>query len=270
MTGGNFMQTIITTIGWNFAAVVAMMIIGWLISLRYRNVTIVDSLWGLGFVLVAWITFFLSDGFIGRKTLIAVLVTVWGMRLSIYLGKRNRLAGEDPRYGQWRKKSGERFWIVSLFKVFLLQAMFLWVISIVLQYGQLAPKPDKLSWLDILGVFVWAIGFFFEAVGDWQLARFKANPANKGKIMDRGLWAYTRHPNYFGEFLIWWGFFLITLSTPNSWWTVISPLIISAVLLKMTGIPLTEETIVKTRPGYKDYIKRTSAFVPWFHRKEGS
>jgi steroid 5-alpha reductase family enzyme len=261
------MQTAITTMGWNLAAVFAMMIIGWLISLRYRNVSIVDSLWGLGFVLIAWITFSLSDGFIGRKTLIAVLVTLWGMRLSIYLGRRNWGAGEDPRYGQWRKKSGERFWIVSLFKVFLLQALFRWVISIVLQLGQLAPTPNGFSRLDILGVFVWAIGFFFEAAGDWQLARFKANPAHKGKVMDRGLWAYTRHPNYFGEFLLWWGFFLITLSTPNSWWTVISPLIITAVLLKMTGIPLTEATIVKTRPGYEDYIKRTSAFVPWFPGK---
>ena len=261
------MQTAITTMGWNLAAVFAMMSIGWLISLWYRNVSIVDSLWGLGFVLIAWITFFLSDGFIGRKTLIAILTTVWGMRLSIYLGKRNCGAGEDRRYGQWRKKSGEHFWIVSLFKVFLLQAAFLWIISIVLQYGQLAPAPDRVSWLDILGIFVWVIGFFFEAAGDWQLAQFKANPANKGKVMDRGLWAYTRHPNYFGEFLIWWGFFLITLSTPNSWWTVISPLIITAVLLKMTGIPLTEAAIEKTRPGCEDYIKRPSGFVPWFPRK---
>jgi steroid 5-alpha reductase family enzyme len=262
------MQTIITIIGWNFVAVVAMMIIGWLISLRYRNVTIVDSLWGLGFVLIVWITFFLSNGFSGRKALIAILVTVWGMRLSIYLSKRNWGVGEDPRYGEWRKKSGERFWVVSLYKVFLLQAIFLWVIAFVLQFGQLSPTPDQFVWLDMLGVLVWVIGFFFESVGDWQLARFKADPANKGRVMDRGLWAYTRHPNYFGEFLIWWGFFLITLSTPYSWWTIISPLIVTAVLLKMTGIPLTESTIVKTRPGYTDYIKRTRAFVPWFPKKE--
>ena len=262
------MQSIITIAGWNLATVIAMMIIGWLISLRYRNVSIVDSLWGIGFVLIVWITFFLSDGFLGRKALIAILVTIWGMRLSIYLGKRNWGAGEDRRYGLWRNKSGERFWIVSLFKVFLLQALFLWVISMVLQYGQVAPLPDGFCWLDILGVFVWALGFFFEAVGDWQLARFKANPANRGKVMDRGLWAYSRHPNYFGEFLIWWGLFLITLSTPNSWWTVISPLIVTAVLLKMTGIPLTEQTIVDHRPGYREYIKRTPAFFPWFPKKE--
>ena len=157
---------------------------------------------------------------------------------------------------------------MSLFKVFLLQAVFLWVISIVLQYGQFAPTPDRFSWLDILGVVVWAIGFLFEVVGDAQLARFKANPANNGKVMDRGLWAYSRHPNYFGEFLIWWGFFLVTLSTDNSWWTVVSPLVVTAVLLKMTGIPLTEQSMVDHRPGYREYIGRTHAFFPWFPKKE--
>jgi steroid 5-alpha reductase family enzyme len=212
-------------------------------------------------------TFFQSEGFAGRNTLIAVLVSVWGMRLSGYLTKRNWGAGEDPRYAEWRKKSGEKFWLVSLFKVFLLQAVFLWTISLVLQIGQLAPHPDRFIWLDALGVVVWLIGFFFEAAGDWQLARFKADPSNKGRVMDRGLWAYSRHPNYFGEFLIWWGFFFVTLSTPNSWWTGLCPLIVSAVLLKMTGIPLTEAAVKKTRPGYEAYIRRTSAFFPWFPRK---
>jgi steroid 5-alpha reductase family enzyme len=151
----------------------------------------------------------------------------------------------------------------------LLQAIFLWVIALVIQFGQLSPRPDQFVWLDMLGVLLWLIGFFFEAAGDWQLARFKSDPANQGRVMDRGLWGYCRHPNYFGEFLIWWGFFLICLSTPNSWWTVISPLIMTAVLLKMTGIPLTEETIVKNRPGYTDYIKRTNAFFPWFPKRRG-
>jgi steroid 5-alpha reductase family enzyme len=262
------MQSLITIAGLNLSAIIAMMIIGWLISLRYRNVSIVDSLWGVGFVLIVWITFFCADGFIGRKALIAILATVWGLRLSIYLGWRNWGGGEDRRYGQWRKESGDRFWIVSLFKVFLLQAVFLWVISFVLQYGQFAPTPDRFSWLDILGVLVWAFGFFFEVAGDAQLARFKANPANEGKVMDRGLWAYSRHPNYFGEFLIWWGFFLVTLSADNSLWTVISPLVITAVLLKMTGIPLTEQSIVDHRPAYRKYIRRTPAFFPWFPKKE--
>ena len=262
------MQASLTIMSWNLAAVAAMMIVGWLISLHYRNVTIVDSLWGLGFVLVAWLTFFMSDGFWSRKMLITVLVTLWGLRLSIYLSWRNWGKGEDPRYGSWRKKSGDRFWLVSLFKVFMLQALFLWVISLTLQTGQLALKPNTLSGLDIIGTLVWTAGFIFESVGDWQLAQFKADPASTGRVMDRGLWAYTRHPNYFGEFLIWWGLFLITLSTPNSWWTILSPMIITAVLIKMTGIPLTEKALVENRPGYSDYIKRTSAFVPWLPAKE--
>ena len=262
------MQTSFAIMSLNLAAVAAMMLGGWLISLLRRNVTIVDSLWGLGFVLIAWNTFFLSEGFSGRTTLIAVLTTLWGMRLSVHLSIRNWGAGEDRRYGQWREKSGRKFWLTSLFKVFLLQAVFLWVISMVLQFGQLSSAPGHFVWLDGLGVLVWGVGFVFEVVADRQLARFKSDPANRGRVMDRGLWAYSRHPNYFGEFLIWWGFFLITLATPGNWWTVVSPLVITAVLLKMTGIPLTESSIVKTRPGYKEYIRRTSPFIPWFPRKE--
>ncbi|MEJ2169650.1 MAG: DUF1295 domain-containing protein [Desulfobacterales bacterium] len=262
------MQNELAIVGWNLAAVAVMMVGGWVISLWHRNVNIVDSLWGLGFVLIAWITFFLAEGFTGRRALIAVLTTVWGLRLCIYLSSRNWGAGEDARYGEWRKKSGEKFWLISVVKVFLLQAIFLWAISLVLQVAQFSPAPDHFVGLEGVGVMVWLVGFIFEAVGDRQLARFKADPANKGLVMDRGLWAYSRHPNYFGEFLIWWGFFLITLSTPGSWWTIVSPLIITIVLLKMTGIPLTEDNIKKTRPAYNDYVKRTSAFLPWFPRKE--
>jgi len=253
----------------NLAAVVAMMILGWLISLKYRNVTVVDSLWGLGFVLIAWITLLLSDAFAARSVLIAAMVTLWGLRLSLYLTWRNWGKVEDPRYGLWRAESGDRFWLVSLFKVFILQALFMWCISLSPQMGQLSQIPQHLTWLDALGTIVWTAGFLFESIGDWQLARFKSNPENKGKVMDRGLWAYTRHPNYFGEFLVWWGLFLVTLATPGSWWTVCSPIIVTAVLLKMTGIPLTEKTISSTRPGYPEYVKRTNAFIPWFPQKEG-
>ena len=262
------MDNLYAVLGWNLAAVSGMMFCGWILSLVKKNVTLVDSLWGMGFVLIAWITFGLSDGYNGRQLLLAGLTTVWGLRLSAHLSWRNWGKGEDPRYGSWRQASGERFWIISLFKVFLLQALFLWVIALAIQYGQVSPQPAHWTPLDFLGFIIWLVGFVFESVGDWQLARFKADSANRGKVMDRGLWAYSRHPNYFGESLIWWGLFLIALSTPNSWWTVISPLIITAVLLKMTGIPLMERTIVDKRPGYRDYIRRTSAFIPWFPRKE--
>jgi steroid 5-alpha reductase family enzyme len=253
----------------NFSAVLVMMLVGWFISLLYRNVTIVDSLWGLGFVVIAWIAYMLSDGYIVRKTLIAIFVTLWGLRLSIYLSLRNWGKGEDPRYGLWRKESGERFWIVSLFKVFILQAIFMWFISLAPQFGQISATPNQLTWLDTVGASIWAIGFLFETVGDWQLARFKTDPKNKGKVMDKGLWAYSRHPNYFGECLVWWGLFLISFSNPGNWWTIISPLIVTIVLLKMTGIPLTEKTIGDKRPGYREYIDRTNAFIPWFPKKEG-
>jgi steroid 5-alpha reductase family enzyme len=262
------MDNLATVLGWNLAAVTGMMFCGWLLSLAYKNVTLVDSLWGLGFVLIAWISFGLTEGYSGRKVLLVVLTSVWGLRLSGHLSWRNWGKGEDPRYGGWRRASGNRFWIISLFKIFLLQALFLWVIALAIQYGQVSARPAYFTRLDFLGFIIWLIGLIFESVSDWQLARFKADPANKGQVMDQGLWAYSRHPNYFGECLIWWGIFLIALSTPNSWWTIISPLIITAVLLKMTGIPLMEKAIVDTRPGYRDYIRRTPAFFPWFPKKD--
>ncbi len=252
---------------WNLAAAAALMTAGWLVSLAIRNVTVVDSLWGVGFVLIAWITFGLSEGYPGRSRLVAVLTTLWGLRLCAYLTWRNWGKGEDPRYGSWRRASGDRFWIVSLFKVFWLQALFLWVISMVVQIPQVPGEPAHFTAWDAAGALLWAVGFFFEAVADAQLARFKADPGNKGRVMDRGLWRYSRHPNYFGESLIWWGLFLIALSVPGGAWTVISPAVISLVLLKMTGVALTERTIVETRPAYRDYQRRTSAFIPWFPKE---
>jgi steroid 5-alpha reductase family enzyme len=252
----------------NFISVLIMMLLGWFISLIYRNVTIVDTLWGLGFIMIAWLTFFMADGFYGRKMLITLLVTLWGLRLSLHLTLRNWGHGEDPRYESWREKSGDRFWLVSLFKVFVLQAVFMWAIALALQWGQFSSVPAKFTALDYAGTGVWVIGFFFEAISDWQLSRFKADPSNKGRVMDQGLWAYSRHPNYFGECLIWWGIFLITLATPSSGWTIISPIIITVVLLKMTGVPMMEKTIVHTRPGYSNYIARTNSFFPWFPQKK--
>ena len=172
--------------------------------------------------------------------------------------------------GSWRRAAGSRFWLVSFFKVFLLQAVFLWVISLALQVGQLAPLPEHLTWFDFLGLAVWLLGFLFESVSDYQLARFKAVSGNKGRVMRQGLWAYSRHPNYFGESLVWWGIFMIALSAPGSWWTIVSPVVITIVLLKMTGIPLMEKSIAHKRPGYADYVENTNAFVPWFPRKENS
>lgn len=254
----------------NLASIVGMMLVGWLISILRQNVNIVDSLWGLGFVVVAAITFWMGSGYGQRSLLVLVLTAVWGLRLCIYLTWRNWGQPEDHRYGAWREKSGQSFWFVSLFKVFLLQALFLWVISLVLQQAQLSPEPSRLTVLDAVGGLLWATGFVFESVGDWQLARFKADPSNRGRVMDRGLWAWSRHPNYFGEFLVWWGFFLIALATPNGWWTIICPSIVSLILLKMTGVPLTEAALKTRRPDYADYIRKTSPFFPRPPRKEAA
>lgn len=253
---------------WNLAAVGGLMTLGWAISLALRNVTVVDSLWGLGFILIAWNSFILAGAGPGRSLLLCLLVTIWGLRLSVYLTWRNWGKGEDPRYGSWRKAAGSRFWIVSLGKVFWLQALFLWVIAWALQHGIVQSAPSALTWLDLLGTGIWAAGMIIEAVADAQLAAFKRRPENRGRVMDKGLWAWSRHPNYFGEALVWWGVFIIVLSTPVSFWTVVSPILITLVLTKMTGVPLTEKTIAEKRPEYRRYIETVPAFFPRKPKRE--
>jgi steroid 5-alpha reductase family enzyme len=221
----------------------------------------------MGFVLIAWMTWFQADGYGGRKLLLAGLTTLWGLRLTLYLTWRNHGKKEDPRYAMWRKNSGRKFWLTSLFKVFLLQALFLWVIALAVQAGQTRSGPAHYVLTDVIGALIWLVGFVFETVGDAQLAIFKSNAANRGKVMDRGLWRYTRHPNYFGECLIWWGLFIIAMADPQLWWTVLSPVIITVVLLKMTGIALTEKLLVEKRPEYIQYINTTPAFFPWIPKR---
>ncbi len=262
------MPSAVTIMGGNLAFLLGMMVCAWMLSLILKDAGIADIFWGLGFVLVAWVTFFLAHGYLLRKALITVLVSLWGLRLALYIGLRKRGKGEDPRYQKWRSRHGNSFWWVSLFTVFGLQGMLLWVISLVVQAGQIAAAPVGLGLLDGAGLLIWVIGFVFETVGDLQLARFKADPGNRDKVMDRGLWAYTRHPNYFGESLMWWGIFLITLSTPKSLWTVISPVTITFLLLRVSGVTLLEKTITEKRPGYRAYKENTNAFLPWFPRKK--
>ena len=251
----------------NLFAVMVMMFGVWVLSLIKRDASIVDVFWGLGFVVVAWLTFLQTDGYLGRKILITLLTTLWGLRLAMHILIRDWGHGEDRRYQAWRAQYGARFWWVSLFTVFGLQGVLLWAISLILQVGQMSAIPARLVILDFLGTIVWTVGFIFEAVADWQLYRFKADPENKGKVMKKGLWAYSRHPNYFGESLIWWGLFLITLATPGSFWTVISPMVITFLLLKVSGVTLLEKTMVDSRPEYRDYIESTSSFIPRLPRK---
>jgi steroid 5-alpha reductase family enzyme len=239
----------------------------WLVSLLLKNSSIVDIFWGTGFVILAWVYFTLTPGgFMIRKLLLVILTTLWGLRLSLYILYRNWGKPEDFRYQKWRRESGSRWWWKSFFQVFVLQGLLMWIISTPLLAAQTSILPDRLTALDILGAVLWAIGFFFEAAGDLQLARFKANPVNKGKVMERGVWRYTRHPNYFGDAAQWWGYFLIATAA-GGWWTIFSPLLMTALLMRVSGVTLLEKTL-ETRPGYKEYIERTSAFIPWFPRRK--
>lgn len=239
----------------------------WLASLPLKNASIVDVFWGLGFIICSGIYLALApEGYAGRQWLIHALVTLWGLRLALYLFWRNHGKGEDQRYLKMRARAGAGWWWQSYFKVFLLQAVLIVIISISLLAAHFSPSPARLTALDFFGAAVWLAGFFFEAVGDAQLARFKARAANRGKVMARGLWRYTRHPNYFGEALMWWGYFLIAAAT-GAYWTVFSPLLMTLLLLRVSGVTLLEKALQETKPGYEEYRARTHAFVPWFPRR---
>jgi steroid 5-alpha reductase family enzyme len=261
------METSLLLFAINLAAAAAFMTIGWVISLIRRNVTIADSFWGLGFVLIAWLTFFNTEGFIGRKIVLTALVTLWGLRLFLHLHARNAGKSEDSRYAAWREKHGPNFWFISLFKVFLVQALFQWLIALGVQYGQIFASPARLTLWDYAGTLIWIAGFIIESTADRQLSNFIKNSKNKGKIMTSGLWRYSRHPNYFGESLMWWGIFVMVLSVPRGFWTIISPILITYTLLKLTGVTLMEETEFGDNPEYQAYVSKTSAFIPWFPEK---
>ena len=256
------MENATTILATTLGATMAMMVALWLVSLAIKNASIVDIFWGAGFAAIAVITFIQTDGYLTRKRLITALALIWGLRLALHIGWRNHGKGEDFRYQAMRKRIGERFAFVSLFTVFGLQGVLMWLISLPLQVAQLSRDPAPLTWLDVLGTALWIVGFLFEAIGDLQLTLFRINPVSRGRVMDRGLWAYTRHPNYFGDALLWWGFFLIASATPNGWWTVISPVLMTTLLMKVSGVALLEKTLLKTRPEYRDYVRRTSAFFP--------
>jgi steroid 5-alpha reductase family enzyme len=240
----------------------------WLLSLAMKNSSIVDIFWGTGFVVATWTAFLLTpEGFETRKWLLNGLVTVWGLRLSIHILIRNWGKPEDYRYQAWRKEAGSAWWWRSFFKVFLLQGVLLWIISTPLLAAQISSTPERLIWMEYVAIPVWLIGFFFEAVGDWQLTRFKADPANKGKLLTSGVWSYTRHPNYFGDSTQWWAYFLIAAAA-GGWWTIFSPIMMTFLLLRVSGVALLEKTLKEEKPGYRDYVESTSEFIPWFPRKK--
>ena len=247
---------------WPLAFAILSVTALWLVSLRLEDASIIDIWWGPAIALAADLAAF-GGAPLGIGAIAALgLVNLWAIRLGAHIFIRHRKLGEDYRYAQMRAKFGSRWWWWSLFQVFLLQGILIWVVALPLivtaMQGQL-----RLGLGAIAGFLLAAGGLIFEAVADAQLTRFRADGANKGRVMDRGLWAWSRHPNYFGDTMMWWGFFVIGWSASGSWWLLESPVIMTVLLLKISGVSLLEETITLRRPGYGDYMRRTSAFIPW-------
>jgi len=236
----------------------------WLLSIPMHNVSIVDSLWSLMLFAAGVIYGLDADPRAPRLSFVLWMLVFWAFRLSFYITKRNVGKGEDHRYQAIRARNEPGFTWKSLYLVFWLQALLTWIISLPLLGAFASNRP--IGPLDWLGILVWLVGFVFEVGGDWQLARFKKDPANAGQVMNRGLWRYTRHPNYFGEFCIWWGFWLIALSA-GAWWSIVGPLLISFLLLRVSGVTLLEKDIGNRRPQYADYVLKTNAFFPGPPRK---
>lgn len=251
----------LTVLAWSALAVGVLMTALWAVSVRLRDSGIIDPFWGFGFVVVAWVAYLASDGDDGRRLLLAALTSVWGLRLFAHLARRNFGKPEDFRYAEMRARHGDRWPLRSLVTVFGLQAALMLIVSLPVQFGGVPDSPG-LGWIAVAGVALWAVGLTFETVGDHQLSRFRADPANRGKVLDRGLWRYTRHPNYFGDFCVWWGLWLIAAEAGWPALTVVGPLLMSVLLMRVSGVGLLEKDIAARRPGYADYVRRTSAFFP--------
>ncbi|MBA4019955.1 MAG: hypothetical protein C0483_22545 [Pirellula sp.] len=245
----------------NALVLLALMSGLWIVATRLRDVSIVDCCWGAAFVVVAWVSTTLNRPASSRILLLAGLTTLWGMRLSLYLLWRKRGHAEDRRYQAMRDYHGPRFWWVSLITVFLLQGMLVWFVALPLQFAAVIANPAPLGWLDAGGTALALIGLAFEAGGDWQLARFQADPANKGRVLDEGFWRYTRHPNYFGDFCVWWGLYAVA-AAGGAWGTILSPVVMTVLLLKISGVALLEKSIGERRPQYAKYVRQTNAFFP--------
>lgn len=240
-------------------------VISWLFSVIKKDVSFVDSLWSLFFLIAAVVFAIESQPLSARGTVVLVLVAVWALRLSLYITTRNWDEPEDYRYQSIRAKYEPGFAFKSLYIVFGLQGVLAWVIALPLHAA--IASDSALNWIDAVAVMLWFVGFVFEAGGDHQLSRFKARDGNKGRVLDTGLWRYTRHPNYFGDFCIWWSFYLFALAA-GGWWSILSPLLMSVLLLKVSGVAMLERTISDRRPKYAEYIRCTNAFFPGPRRRD--
>lgn len=246
-------------------ALFAYMNLWFIASLIKKRNDIADIAWGLGFTLLAWTSLYIAGDFGTRGLVVSILVSIWGLRLAFHIYKRNRGKDEDYRYLEWRKAWGKWFYLRSYLQVYLLQGLLLFLIVMPVLFIN-RNTGSSVNYLDILGILIWAIGFIFEVIGDAQLVKFIKNPENKDKLMQSGLWKYTRHPNYFGEVTQWWGIWIIALSVADGWMTIIGPLTITVLILKVSGIPMLEKNMAK-KPGFAEYKRQTSIFLPWFSKK---
>ncbi len=240
------------------------MSVWFLISLAVKRNDVADIAWGLGFIMLAVFSYVQGEFDLDRGFLVTLLVLIWGSRLSYHIFRRNRNKSEDKRYAAWRVAWGKLFVVRSYAQVFLLQGVLMLLISIPVIMINTA-QTSVWTVFDILGLLVWVCGFYFESVGDRQLRTFLSDPTNKGKILNTGLWKYTRHPNYFGEVAQWWGIWIIALSVPHGFLALIGPLTITFLILKVSGVPMLEKSMAEN-PLFDEYRKTTSVFVPWFNR----
>ena len=247
------------------AAVLVLFTALWLVSLLVRNSSIVDMWWGPGILLIG-LTYAVTSNSAGdRDSVVLALLALWAVRLAWFIGARNIGHGEDFRYAKWRRERGASWWWFSYFKVFVLQAVIAWIISMPLYFAITSATPMQWTTWDAAGATLFTIGFLFEAIGDEQLRRFKSDPANKDRVLDTGLWSYTRHPNYFGEAVLWWGFGLFSVAA-GGYAGLIGPAIMTYLLIRVSGVALLEQTLKRSKPGYADYIANTPAFLPRLRR----
>ncbi len=259
-----FWQDLVLILGINLGVTMGAVLLLWLVSIPLRDVSIIDMAFAVILAAVALVTFVLAEGYPPRQQLIVALVVIWALRITVHLVRRNWGHGEDPRYSKlrtWVADDRAFIWL-SLRKVFLLQGIVLWLVSLPIQVAQVYGEPARLGVLAVLGTLVWAVGFLFESIADQQLTRFRADPANKGKVLDTGLWRYSRHPNYFGELCIWWGLFLIACENPIGLATVIGPIGYTYLIVNVTGQATLDKKLAREKPGYQEYMDRTSGMIP--------
>jgi len=238
------------------------MTLWFVISLLKKRNDVADVAWGLGFVLLAWTSFFLSGGSGTRGLVAGTLVSIWGLRLAWHIHARHRGKPEDFRYKAWRREWGKWFYARSYAQVYMLQGALLFIVALPVLAINRSPG-SAFGFLEVMAVCLWLFGFLFESVGDAELARFTKDPINRGKILQSGLWRYTRHPNYFGEVVQWWGIGLLAVVVPDGWFGIVGPLTITLLILKVSGIPMLEKKMAEN-PDFAEYKRRTSVLLPWF------